>query len=331
MNTGTQLYHPVQIGDVRTAGNLFLAPLAGFTDKGFREICIREGADLTYSEMVSAEAVARKNGKTELLMGRAPNEQLFAIQLFMPDEQVALRAVDAVMRFDPTIIDLNCGCPVPKVVKTGAGSALHHHPQMVQKIVSALSSQAKVPVTVKIRLGWDAQSINYLQMAEAAIAGGASLITMHARTRAQGYSGTAHWEHLKELKRQVPIPVFGSGDLFTPQDARTMLEETGIDGVMFARGAVGNPFIFSRTRHYLQSGKLLPLPSMAERYARLFEQLDVCIADKGEQVACREMRKQVCAYTKGLPGAAALRADIVHAQTREDYLSILHLDQDHSE
>lgn len=321
------LYHPVVIGDVTIPGNLFLAPLAGFTDKGFREICIREGADLTYSEMVSAEAVARGNLKTFTLMERAPSEELFAIQLFMPDADTAARAVDTVLRFSPTIIDINCGCPVPKVVKTGAGAALLKDPERIRGIVRTITSATDIPVTVKIRSGWDAQSINYLETADAAVSGGASMITMHARTRSQGYSGKAEWQHLARLKEHIPVPVFGSGDLFTPKDAETMLSQTGIDGVMFARGAVGNPFIFSRTRELLTTGESLSPPTEELRYKRLFEQLDICIADKGETAACKEMRKQVCAYTKGLPGAAALRSHIVHAKTRSDYAQLLSLDQ----
>ncbi len=327
METSSRLYHPVKIGNFITSGNLFLAPLAGFTDRGFREICIREGANLTYSEMVSAEAVARKNHKTDLLMRRAPSEEYFAIQLFMSQPEVAQRAIASVMRFSPTLIDINCGCPVPKVVKTGAGSALHDSPETVRKIVSILVKESGIPITVKIRLGLDTSSMNYLEMADAAIAGGASLISMHARTRMQGYSGTAKWEHLTRLKEHVSIPVFGSGDLFTPEDGKKMLEKTGIDGIMFARGAVGNPFIFSQTHSYLTTGEYPLAPTMETRYRRLFEQLDISIADRGEEAACREMRKQVCAYTKGIPGAASLRSKIVHAKSRNDYLEILHLDQ----
>ncbi len=327
MGTNSGLYHPITIGNLSVPGNLFLAPLAGFTDKGFRHICIEEGASLTYSEMVSAEAVARGNKKTEALMARAESEDRFAIQLFMPEASVAQRAIEGVMRFNPTIIDLNCGCPVPKVVKTGAGSALHKTPEKIKEIISVLVKESGIPVTVKIRLGWDVDSINYLQVAELACEAGASLITMHARTRSQGYSGTADWEHLTRLKEHVSIPVFGSGDLMSADAARRMLEETGIDGLMFARGAIGNPFIFSQTKELLTTGTAPPVATRNERYLRLFEQLDATIRDKGEAAACREMRKQVCAYTKGLPGAATLRGDIVHAQTRADYQAILTLDQ----
>lgn len=319
----SHLYHPVRIGNVSVPGNLFLAPLAGFTDRAFREICIREGADLTYSEMVSAEAVARGNRKTELLMRRSPSEDLFAIQLFMKDEDTARRAAAGVMRFSPTIIDINSGCPVPKVVKTGAGSALHKNPKELGRIVLALREETGIPVTIKIRLGWDVPDMNYLEMAEEAVNAGAALITMHARTRSQGYSGHAAWEHLARLKESVPIPVFGSGDLYHAEDGKRMLEQTGIDGLMFARGAVGNPLIFSRTRELLTQGSCTSGEDWEAKISRLREHLQLAIEDKGEAAACREMRKQVCAYTRGMPHAAALRAEVVHAQTLEDYLRIL--------
>jgi nifR3 family TIM-barrel protein len=326
-----RLYHPIQIGNIEIPGNLFLAPLAGITDKGFREICLREGADLTYTEMVSAEAVARGNEKTNRLMDRSPSEQLLAIQLFMDSPDTAERAVERVLTFNPTIIDLNCGCPVPKVIKTGAGSALMLDPERIRSIIQVLSKASEVPVTAKIRLGWDPGSINYLEAAQAAVEGGASLITMHARTRSQGYSGRADWQALADLKSNIPVPVIGSGDLMSAEDAKQMLEQTGIDGIMFARGAMGNPFIFSATRSLLTESTVPPPPSVEQRFATMIEQLDLTIADKGEKTACKEMRKQFCAYTKGLPNASALRNHIIHAQSRQDYLQVLSIDQHRSQ
>jgi nifR3 family TIM-barrel protein len=212
---------------------------------------------------------------------------------------------------------------VPKVVKTGAGSALMKNPQMIHDIVEVLAQADQTAVSVKIRLGWDADSINYLEAADAAVSGGASMITMHARTRSQGYSGRADWEALARLKQAVKVPVAGSGDLFSALDAQRMLEFTGIDAVMFARGAIGNPFIFSQTRELLTEGIEPELPDLSQRAEIMLEQLDLTIADKGESTACREMRKQFCAYTKGLPNAASLRSRIIHARTREDYLELL--------
>lgn len=318
-----ELYRPVMIGDLQVPGNLFLAPLAGFTDRGFRQVCLEHGADLTFTEMVSAEAVARGNSKTDALARRTRDEKILALQLFGPKEEVFARAAERVRSYHPDIIDLNCGCPVPKVVKTSAGSALHHTPQEVRNIVSRLVKEIGVPVTVKIRLGWDEGSINYLKMADQAIEGGAAMITMHARTRSQGYSGKARWEHLERLKRYSPIPVTGSGDLFCAQDAKRMLEATGIDAIMFARGAVGNPYIFTQTRALLIEEKELPELSRQQRVETILHQLELCIEDKGELVACREMRGQACAYFKGIPGSAAIRALIVHASTLQEYIRIL--------
>lgn len=318
-----ELYRPVAIGDLLIPGNLFLAPLAGFTDRGFRQVCLEHGADLTFTEMVSAEAVARGNVKTDALARRSRDERILALQLFGPKEEVFARAAERVRSYGPDIIDLNCGCPVPKVVKTSAGSALHHDPQEVKRIVARLRSEIGVPVTVKFRLGWDEESINYLKLAEQAIEGGAAMITMHARTRAQGYSGSARWEHLGQLKRLSSVPVTGSGDLFSAQDAKRMLESTGVDALMFARGAVGNPHIFSQTRALLTEGRELPELSKEERIETILHQLELCIEDKGELVACREMRGQACAYFKGIPGSAAIRALIVHASTLQEYRRIL--------
>ncbi|MGM0431501.1 MAG: tRNA dihydrouridine synthase DusB [Spirochaetota bacterium] len=315
--------HPITIGSVRVPGNLFLAPLAGYTDRAFREVCLREGASLTCSEMISAEAIARGNAKTFDLAARAPSERQFAIQLFMPDAETAKRAVSTVKTFAPTIIDINCGCPVPKIVNNGAGSALMRNPLEIRRIVQTLVNALSIPVTVKIRLGWDMQSKNFLEVADAAADGGASLITMHARTKTQGYSGSADWNALEQLKSHIHIPVAGSGDLFTPEDALRMLRETGVDALMFARGALGNPFIFSQTKQLLNDGELAAEPTREERFSRALEQLELAIAEKGEQRACKEMRKHVCAYSKGLSNSNTLRAAIVKASSLGDYQRLL--------
>ncbi|MEA1911362.1 MAG: tRNA-dihydrouridine synthase, partial [Spirochaetota bacterium] len=231
------LFHPINIGNVLIPGNLFLAPLAGFTDKAFRSICIDLGASFTYTEMVSAEALARNSEKTRKLMERAENERLLGIQIFLPNADTAKRSVPELLKANPTIIDINCGCPVPKVVKNGAGSALLRTPEVIEEIVKTITGETDIPVTVKFRTGWDLNSINYLQFAEAAVRGGASLLTIHGRTRSQGYSGTADWESIKNLKTNFDVPVIGSGNIFSAEDAKRMLELTGADGVLFARGA----------------------------------------------------------------------------------------------
>ncbi len=318
----TELFHPVRIKDIFIPGNLFLAPLAGFTDPAFRQVCLRHGASFTCSEMVSAEALARNSKKTMDLMKRAPGEKLLGIQIFLPDGPTAQRALPVLLKANPSIIDINCGCPVPKVVKSGCGSALMKTPEKIGEIVKAITERTDVPVTVKIRSGWDNRSINYLKAAERAVEAGTALVTMHPRTRAQGYSGSADWSMLKNLKESIDIPVIGSGNLFTPEDAKRMLEETGIDGVMFARGAIGNPFIFERTAELLKTGTCPPPPPVEKRFFTALDHLQKCIADKGEPVACKEMRKHIGSYTKGVRGGAALRNRVVHASTYAEYKEI---------
>lgn len=316
------LFHPVTIGKTIIPGNLFLAPLAGFTDKAFRSICISKGASFTFSEMVSAEALARDSEKTRLLMSRAPNEELFGIQIFLSNADTAKRALPEILKANPTIIDINCGCPVPKVIKNGAGAALMRTPERIEEIVKTFTGGTDIPVTVKFRTGWDANSINYLEFAEAAIRGGASLLTMHARTRSQGYSGEANWDFLRTLKSSFNVPIIGSGNVFSAEDAVRMLELTGADGVLFARGAIGNPFIFDRTKSLILTGVSPPLPGMSTKIRTAWEHLSLTASYKGEKTACREMKKQLCSYTKGEPGSAALRNRIVHAETLADYRKI---------
>ena len=318
----TPLFHSVKIGNVIIPGNLFLAPLAGFTDKAFRSICISHGASFTFTEMVSAEALARNSEKTRMLMERAENEKFLGIQIFLPDADTAKRAMPELLKANPTIIDINCGCPVPKVIKNGAGSALMQTPNIIEEIIKTISGETDIPVTVKFRTGWDLNSVNYLNFAESAIKGGASLLTMHGRTRSQGYSGEADWESIKKLKLEFDIPVFGSGNIFSPEDAKRMLETTGVDGVFFARGAMGNPFIFEQTKQVLKGSRESLPDSMDIKIKTAWEHLSLTAYYKGEKTACREMKKQLCSYTKGQEGSAALRNRIVRAETLEEYREI---------
>ena len=326
------LYHPVKIGNLSLAGNLFLAPVAGYSDRAFRSICAECGADFAYTEMVSSEALTRDNAKTENLMRRAPNESSYAVQIFGGNSETMAKAAQMVLERSSTeCIDINGGCPVPKIIKSGAGSALTKDPDHLYKIVSAVVNSVKnyqgkrlnrrgdlvpyereVPVTVKFRLGWDADHITWKECAQAALEAGVSALTMHGRTRAQGYEGKSDWQALAELvsfvkeknaQNSTKIPVFGSGDAFTPQDAKRMLEESGVDAVMFARGAMGNPFLFTKTREG-------------------FRELELLISDLGELSACREARKRFCAYSKGVEGGAALRKEIVSAESFNDYKKI---------
>ena len=317
-----KLFHPVKIGNITIPGNLFLAPLAGFTDQAFRSICISNGASFTFSEMVSAEALARGSEKTQNLMRRAENEKLLGIQIFLSNADTAKRAIPEILKANPTVIDINCGCPVPKVVKNGAGSALMQNPKKIEEIISVLTDNTDIPITVKFRTGWDLNSINYLDFAESAVNGGASLLTMHARTRSQGYSGESDWESLKKLKSNFDIPVIGSGNVFCADDALHMLETTGVDGILFARGAIGNPYIFSKTRKLLEGKDPDESDDINNKISTAMEHLSLSIHYKGKKIACREMKKQLCSYTKGMEGAAAIRNRIVHAESTQEYREI---------
>lgn len=319
------LYHPVKIGNVELKGNLFLAPVAGYSDAAFRSVCIENGACFTYTEMVSAEALVRKNLKTEILMRRACNEKTYSVQIFGGEPEIMAEAANIVLeKTHCEVIDINCGCPVPKIIKTGAGSALTRDPDRLFKVAEAVvKAGGGVPVTVKIRSGWESKQITWQAAAEAALSAGVSAITIHPRTRAQGYEGHSDWNIMKELVELVDgrVPVFGSGDLFKPEDAKAMLEQTGADAVMFARGAMGNPFIFRDATDLLTKGSYEPVPP-EERVKTGFAELERLVAETSEQHACLEMRKRFAAYSKGISGGAALRARIVHAATVADYKDI---------
>jgi nifR3 family TIM-barrel protein len=256
-------------------------------------------------------------------MRRGEGEARYAVQLFGADPEVMYRAALRLAPFKPDLVDINCGCPVPKVVKSGAGAALMRDTALLGRVVAAVvraSSEALggVPVTVKLRSGWDAASLSYREAASAAVDEGAALVCLHPRTRAQGYGGKSDWSLIADLVARLPVPAAGSGDLFSAEAAERMLRETGCAAVMFARGALGNPFIFREARSLL-CGENRAAPTAAERVDAAFRHLGLLIPDMGEYAACREMRKQFCAYTKGIPGGARLRDALVRAESTEDY------------
>ena len=317
------LYRPVQIGKLKLDGNLFLAPVAGYSDRAFRNICVQGGASFCYTEMVSMEALTRGSDKTAALMRRAPNEKAYAVQIFGGYPEVMEKGARMVLeQTGCELIDINCGCPVPKIIKSGAGSELTRNPEKLYQIASAVvqAVEGKVPVTVKIRSGWDAQNLTWKEAADAAIKAGAAAITIHPRTRAQGYEGKADWSILANLVKFSAgrVPIFGSGDAFSPEEAKRMLEETGCDAVMFARGAMGRPFIFRQTREYLETGKYEQI-SAKESIEAGFAELELLAADIGEKSACLEMRKRFCAYSKGVPGGGELRKRLVQSESVSDY------------
>ena len=333
------LYRPVKIGTFELPGNLFLAPVAGYTDRAFRSICAEQGACFSFTELVSAEALYCNFGRYELnpaaanLIRRGENEKRYAIQLFGGESESIYKAACLLAPMKPDALDINAGCPVPKVVKNGAGSALMKNPANLGRIIEAAVRASReylggIPVTVKIRSGWDSLSLNYAECARIAVEAGAQMISLHPRTRAQNYGGKSDWLCVTDLVSRVNVPVTGSGDLYTPQDAKQMLQETGCAAVMFARGAMGNPFIFSQARSFLETGFCDP-PSLSAKITAAMRHLEMLSAEIGERTACLEMRKQFCAYTKGMQGGAALREKAVHAETIEEYRKIVIDSVDH--
>ena len=305
---------------MQTDNKLILAPLAGYTDKAMRDIALSMGADITVTEMVSAEGLARDGEKPKELLERADGEKRLVVQLFGPDKDPFYRCIPNLLKYNPTWIDINCGCPVPKVVKTGAGSALMKDKKKIREIVETLVTETKLPVSVKFRLGWDSSSLNYLEFAEEALKGGAFSLTLHARTRAQGYEGKADRSAFKALSKEFgkDAVLYASGDIFTPEDAIECMEEYGMDGVMFARGAIGNPFIFRETREYLSNGSYT-LPSISERIETAMLHYEKMKKYYGENIAGREMRKHAMAYIKGVPGASRCKKALTSAMTEEEY------------
>ncbi|QSH93435.1 tRNA dihydrouridine synthase DusB [Treponema medium] len=328
--TSGAFYRPVTIGSLTLPGNIFLAPVAGYSDRSFRSICVDWDADFTYTEMVSSEAYIRNSVKTEKLIARAYNERRYAVQIFGANPDfMAETAVRIIERYHPECIDINAGCPMPKITKTGAGSALMRKPEKLYAVVKAVKeavgkTEAAVPVTVKIRSGWSQNELTWKEAAVAAVDAGAAALTIHPRTCVQCYSGTADWDILAQLVQlmQGRVPVFGSGDLFSPQAAHDMLSSTQCAGVMFARGAMGNPFIFRQTRELLQIGAYSEI-TPADKIGTAKKELMLLCEEAGEQVACREMRKRFAAYTKGIAGGAKLREQLVQASSIQDYERIL--------
>jgi nifR3 family TIM-barrel protein len=316
---GKPLFRPLKIGPVILPGNILSAPLAGFSDRAHRETAIRFGAACALTEMVSAEALVRGSAKTLDLARPAENEVYPAIQIFTGSPETAAGACRLLAPLKPAFVDLNCGCPVPKVLKTGGGSALMGDPEMIGRIVAAMKGVLSCPVTVKIRSGLRSDSLTWREAALAAQEAGASLVTLHPRTAKQGYSGRADWALLAGLKDLLTVPVLGSGDLFTAEDVMKMLTETGIDGVMIARGGIGNPFIYKQTEELLVSGTVTTRPTPQERMAAALEHLERAFYYDPAPLAAREMRKHLCAYTKGLPHSAPVRAALVHGTSLDEY------------
>lgn len=297
----------LRIGNVELENNLILAPMAGVTDSPFRKLCREQGCGLLYTEMVSAKAILYHNRNTRELLQVDSVERPIAVQLFGSDPDIVSEMAAQISEGPYDIIDFNMGCPVPKVVNNGEGSALMKNPRLTEQILSALVRKVKKPVTVKLRKGFDESQINAVEIARIAEACGVAAVAVHGRTRQQFYSGKADWGIIRQVKEAVKIPVIGNGDIFTPKDAAQMLEETGCDGLMLARGAQGNPWLFARIQHYLATGEVLPGPERGEISRMILRHARMQTEWKGELLGMKEMRKHIAWYTAGLPHSASVR------------------------
>jgi len=313
----------MQIGSVTIDNRVFLAPMAGVTDMPFRVLCKEQGAGLVYTEMVSAKGMHYNSERTYRIAEINPEEKPCAIQIFGSDPGIMAEIAAELNNSEADIIDINMGCPTPKITKNGEGSALMKTPDLAGKIVKSVVNATSKPVTVKIRMGWDEENINAVEIGNIAEENGARAVTIHGRTRQQFYSGKADWSIIKKLKQALSIPVIGNGDIFSPEDAARMFNETGCDAVMIGRGARGNPWIFKRTLHFLNTGVLLPEPSFEEKIKTTIRHMEMLIDSTDERFGVLEMRKHIAWYLKGMRNSSYVKDRIFKLTNKDDITAVL--------
>ncbi|MCM1478955.1 MAG: tRNA dihydrouridine synthase DusB [Muribaculaceae bacterium] len=297
----------ISIGKIKIEKTAALAPMASVADRAYRALCKENGAAYMVSEMISAKGLCYSDRKTEELCTVLDSERPYALQLFGDDPRFIAEAAKRLMAYRPDIIDINMGCPVPKVAGNGAGSALMKNPGLAAEIVRAAVEAVPVPVTAKIRKGWDEEHVGAVELAKALEQAGAAAVTVHGRTKNQMYRGKADWDIIRQVKAAVGIPVIGNGDVTSPETAAAMYRETGSDLVMIGRGSYGRPWIFSQIRQYLETGEILPEPPLEKRLEMMCRQVELAVRYKGERIGMSEARRQCAYYLKGMAGAAALR------------------------
>lgn len=312
----------MKIGNVEINGRAVLAPMAGVADRAFRELCVSYGASYVVSEMISSKGVSMGDRKSKTLAYLSDAERPAAIQIFGSDPLVMAQSVERVMEYKPEIIDINMGCPAPKIAGNGGGASLAKNPPIAEKIVEAVVKASPVPVTVKIRMGWDLDSINAVEMAKRAENAGASAVTVHGRTRNQMYAPPVNRDIIAQVKKEISIPVIGNGDIVDEQSAAIMLEETNCDLIMIGRGALGRPWVFSQINAYLEYGRVIPEPPVAERMRVMLKHIATLCEYKGDYIGMREARKHAGWYTKGLHGAANYRRELGSLENMEQLKEI---------
>ena len=313
----------MKIGNLNLDNKVFLSPMAGVTDLPFRLICKEQDCGMLYTEMINSKALCYDDKNTKKMLKIEEEEHPVAIQIFGSDPEYMGGAAKILNSYPNEILDINMGCPAPKVVKNGDGSALLKNPELAAKVLKAVVGNSEKPVTLKIRKGWDDTCINAVEIAKIAEDCGISAIAIHGRTREQYYSGKADWDVIRQVKENVSIPVIGNGDVFEVEDAINMLNQTNCDAIMIGRGAQGNPWIFKRINHYMQTGEILPEPTLEEKINTAKKHLKLAVEEHGEYVAVREMRKHIAWYLKGLRNSARVRDEINKIESYEEVVNKL--------